>query len=213
MVVVKLVGAAILSLSLSYLVMGEAMQEAPLVGVLDLNHNVSVSASAGRRNNILVEGEGNEDDDGDEIHRGAHRAHAFRDLAAIGLAQVAPSKAGLDKRRAEPADHGVAERKGNERERQRRNEGLAIAAEGVCEDGERGAGEGDEAERFGAGELRRGGAGRAGDGHGFGRKRGGFFGGGYVEVNWINGMVRLDEVFVVYVVGIYPYSTLPSQRI
>lgn len=169
----------------SHLVMGEAMQEAPLVGVLDLdlNHHISVPASARRRNDVLVERKRDEDDDGDEVHRGAHRAHALRDLAAVDLAQVAPPEAGLDKRRAEPADHGVAQRKGDERERQRRNQGLAIAVEGVCEDGERGAREGDEAERFGAGELCRGGAGRAGDGHGGKRL------GGYMEVDWINGMV------------------------
>jgi hypothetical protein len=141
---------------------------------LNLNHNISVSTSTSRRDDILVKRKRYKDDDGDEIHRGAHRAHAFRDLAAIDLAHVAAPKAGLDECRAEPADHGVAERKGNERERQRRNEGLAIAVEGVCEDGERGAGEGDEAERFGAGELCRGGAGRAGDGHGLGGRSSGF---------------------------------------
>lgn len=163
--------------------MGEAMQEASFGGILDLNHNISVSASAGRRDYIFVKRERYEDDDGDEIHRGANRAHALWNLDAVDLAQVAASKAGLDKRRAEPPDHGVAERKGNERQRQRRNEGFAIAVEGVCEDGERGAGEGDEAERFGAGEVRGGGAGRAGDGHGGKRL------GGYMEVDWINGMV------------------------
>lgn len=148
------------------------MQEAPLVGVLDLhlNHDISIAAAARRRNNVLVEGKRDEDDDGDEIDGGAHGAHALRDLAAVELAHVAPPEAGLDKRRAEPADHGVAQRKGDERERQRRDEGLAIAVEGVCEDGERGAREGDEAERFGAGELCRGGAGRAGDGHGWRRE-------------------------------------------
>jgi hypothetical protein len=140
---------------------------------LDLNHHVAIPASARRRNDILVKRKRDKDDDGDEIDGGAHGAHAFRDLAAIGFAQVAPPEAGLDECRAEPADHGVAERKGDERERQRRDEGLAIAVEGVCEDGERGAREGDEAERFGAGELCRGGAGRAGDGHGL--RRSGFF--------------------------------------
>lgn len=161
--------------------MGEAMQEASLVGVLDLdlNHHISIPASTRRRNDILVKWKRDKDDDSDEIHGSAHRAHAFRDLAAIGLAQVAPPEAGLDECRAEPADHGVAERKGHERERQRRNEGLAIAVEGVCEDGERGAREGDEAERFGAGELCRGGAGRAGDGHGVGGEAG-FFGRGVI---------------------------------
>jgi hypothetical protein len=93
--------------------MREAMEEAPLIGILNLNHDVSISASAGCRDYILVERKGNEDDDGYKIDRGAHRAHALRDLGAIDLAEIAPSKAGLHKCRTEPPDHGIAERKGD----------------------------------------------------------------------------------------------------
>lgn len=129
---------------------------------LHLHHHIAVPASARRRDNVLVEGKRDKDNHGDEVDGGAHGAHALGQLRAVGLAEVAPAEACLNKRRAEPADHGVAEGEGGEGEGEGGDEGLAVAVEGVEEDGERGGGEGGQGEGFGAGEAGWGGGGGAG---------------------------------------------------
>lgn len=47
----------------THLTMRETVKESPLLDVLDLQHDISVAATAGGGNNILVEGERNEDND------------------------------------------------------------------------------------------------------------------------------------------------------
>ncbi|TFB03297.1 hypothetical protein CCMA1212_004231 [Trichoderma ghanense] len=144
-----------------------AEETAPLIRIpLHLNHHIAIPASARRRHDILVERKRDKHNHGDEIDGGAHGAHALGQLRAVDFAEVAPAEAGLDKGRAEPADHGVAEREGGEGEREGGDEGLAVAAEGVEEDGERGGGEGGQAEGFGAGEAGWGGGGGGGVGGG-----------------------------------------------
>lgn len=69
-----------------YLVVGEAMQETALVDMVNLENDIAVTSSAGGGYNVLVEREGNEDDDGEEIDHGANGAHTFGDLNRIGLA-------------------------------------------------------------------------------------------------------------------------------
>lgn len=136
------------------------MQEATLFLLVQFHHHVPISSTTCRSNDVLVEGKRDKDDDGQEIDGGAHGAHALWDLDLVRLAHVATAKAGLHERGAEPADHGVAEGEGEEGEGEGRDEGLAIAGEGVEEDGGRGARDGEEGERLRAGE------GRGGDGHG-----------------------------------------------
>lgn len=137
------------------------MQEATLVDMLNMQDDITVAPPASGGNNVLVEGEGDEDDDGDKVDGGADGAHALRDEGPRRLAHVAAAEAGGNELGAEPADHGVGDGEGEQGEGQRGNEGLAIVVKGVCEDGEGGAGEGDEGEGLGAREV----VGRR-DGHG-----------------------------------------------
>lgn len=130
------------------------MEETPLVDVLGLEHDVAVAAAARRGDNVLVEGKGDKDNDGEQVDGGAHGAHALGQLGLAGLAQVPAPEAGLDKGRAEPADHGVAEGEGDAGQGQRCYQRLAIAAEGVGEDGEGGAGNGEQRQGLAAGERR-----------------------------------------------------------
>ncbi|KAI6748634.1 hypothetical protein HG530_015407 [Fusarium avenaceum] len=103
---------------------------------LKLNDDISISAATGSRNNILVEGKGDEHNDGEEIDGSAHSAHALWNFSTLQLAHVPTAEASAHKRRAQPAYHGVAKRKAEDRERKRCNEGFPIATEGVREDGE-----------------------------------------------------------------------------
>lgn len=128
--------------------MREPMQEPTLVDVMHFKHDVPISASARGRDNILVKGKGDKYDDDDEVDGGAHGAHALGDLGPVRLAQVLALEAVLDKRGAQPADHRVAEAKGDAAQGQRGDEGLAIAAKGVGEDGEARSGQGEEGERL-----------------------------------------------------------------
>ena len=132
--------------------MWETVEEAPLVDVLDMEDDVAIPAAAGGSDNILVEGEGDEDDDSDEVDGSADGAHALGEQGPRGFAHVAAAEAGGDEARAQPADHGVAEGEGQEREGEGGNERLAIAMEGVCNDGNGGAREGEEGEGLGARE-------------------------------------------------------------
>ncbi len=134
--------------------MGEPVEEAALVDVLGLEDDVAVAAAARGGDNVLVKGKGDEDDDGEQVDGGTDGAHALGQLDLVDLGEVAPAEAGLDKGRAEPADHGVAERKGGARERERRDERLAVAGEGVGQDGERGAGYGQQRQGLAARERR-----------------------------------------------------------
>lgn len=130
---------------LPYLVMGELVQEPALVHMLNVQDNISVAATARRRHNILIKWEGNEDDDGQEVHAGADGAHALGQGRPRRLAHVGAAEARPDKGRAEPADHGVAEGEGHDGEGERGEEGLA---ERVGDDGEGRPGEGEEGEHL-----------------------------------------------------------------
>lgn len=132
--------------------MREAMQESALVGMFLFQHDVAISTARGSCDNVLVEGERDEYDDGEEVDGCADGAHAFGDFNMRRLAEVATAEAGAHKGRAKPADHGVAEAEGEDGEGERGDEWFAIALEGIEEDGERGAGEDEEGEGFGAGE-------------------------------------------------------------
>lgn len=68
--------------------------------MLKLNDDIAVSTATGRRNNVLVEREWDEDDDAEEIDRSAHGTHALGDLGAIHLAHVAALEASTHKGRA-----------------------------------------------------------------------------------------------------------------
>jgi hypothetical protein len=146
------------------LVVWETMQEAALVHMLYVQDNVAVSSAARGSDTVLVEGKRNEYDDGDEIYGGAYGAHALGQEGPGGFAHVATAEAGRDKVGAEPADHGEARGEGDNGQGQGGNEGLAIAVEGVEEDGEGGAGEGDESEGLGSREVVGGGRGHDGGG-------------------------------------------------
>lgn len=136
----------------AYLIVRETMQKAPLAHMFHLEHHIAIPTTTRRGYNILIERERDEHNHGNQIDRSAHGAHALRDLRARRLAHVAAPEAGGHEGRAQPADHGIGEGESGEGERQRGDEGLAIAAKGVGEDGERAAGDGEEGERFGAGE-------------------------------------------------------------
>lgn len=138
------------------------MEEASLVHMFHLENHITVPATARRGHDILVKRKRDEDNDGQEVHRRAHGAHALRDLALVRLAHVPAHEAGAHERGAQPADHGVAQREGKKGQSEGGDEGLAIALECVCEDGEGGGGEGEEGEALGAGEGGGGGGGRHG---------------------------------------------------
>lgn len=148
------------------------MQEAALVYLLNLDHNISVPTATRRRDNILVEGERYEDDDSQEIDGGADGAHAFGDLDLVKLAQITAAEPSLHEGWSQPANHGKAEAKGENREGEGRYKRLAIAVKGIGNDSGGGRREGKERERLGAGERGRGGGGAVScDGHGGGDDR------------------------------------------
>lgn len=117
------------------------MKKAALLDVLRLIDHIAVSTTASGRDNILVEREGNEDDKDEEIYGGANGTHAFGDLGAMCLGEVAALEASLHEGGTEPADHGMAEREANDGEGQVGGQRLAVAMKGVgkndssCEDG------------------------------------------------------------------------------
>ncbi|KAH8718569.1 hypothetical protein HC256_003201 [Beauveria bassiana] len=86
----------------------------------------------------------------EEVDGGADGAHALGQLGPAGLGEVAAAEAGADKRGPEPADHGVAERKGGKGEGERRDERLAVAGECVGQHGEGGARDGEQSQRLAA---------------------------------------------------------------
>lgn len=129
------------------------MQEAALVDVLGVQDNVPVPAAAGGSNDVLVEGERCEDDDGEQVDDGAYGAGALGDLPPVGLGHVDALEPGLDESRPQPADHGVRGGIGHAAQGERCDQGLALAAEGVGQDGATCGGEGGEADRLGPGEL------------------------------------------------------------
>lgn len=113
------------------LVVREAVQEAALVHMLDVQDNIAISSSAGGSNNVLVEWKRDEYDDSNEVDGGAYGTHALGDEGPRGLAHVAAAEAGSDEVGAEPADHGEARGEGDEGQGEGRDEGLAITVEGV----------------------------------------------------------------------------------
>ena len=138
------------------------MQEAPLVDLLQLDDDIAISTTTRRSHNVLVEGERDEDHDGDEIDSSAYSAHALWNVGTVQLAHVATTEAGAHKGRPQPAYHGIADREGEQGERERSDEGFAIAVECVCEDGEGCAGEGEEGQGLGSRERSRRGGGHDG---------------------------------------------------
>lgn len=137
----------------AHLAVGELVQEAALVDVLGVQDNVPVPAAAGGGNDVLVEGERGEDDDGEQVDDGADGAGALGDLPPVGLGHVNALEPGLDEGRPQPADHGIGGGVGHAAEGERRNQGLALAADGVGQDGAACRGQGGEADRLGPGEL------------------------------------------------------------
>lgn len=116
------------------------------------DHDVPVASARCGRHNVLVEGKRDEDDDGEEVDGGADGAHTLGNLDARRLAEVAAAETRAHKGRAEPADHGIAEAGGGDRERERGDERLAITAKGIGQHGKRRAREEDERRGFSAGE-------------------------------------------------------------
>lgn len=131
------------------------MQEPALLHMLDMEHNIPVAAPARGRHNVLVKRKGDKHDDDQEVDDGADGAHALGYLPAVVLAHVDALETGLDEGRAQPADQRKRRGKREPAERERRNERLAIALEGVGEHGDAGGRDGEETERLGAGERRR----------------------------------------------------------
>ena len=129
------------------------MQETALVHILHLQHHVPIAASTGRRHNILIEWKRNEDDDGDQVHHGAHCAHALRELRSARLAEVTTLEAVGHERGRQPANHGVGEAEGQDAEGERGQEGLArVGSESVDKERERGGRQGEMGEGLGLGE-------------------------------------------------------------
>lgn len=138
----------------AHLAVRELVQEAALVDVLGVQDDVPVAAAAGGSNDVLVEGEGGEDDDGEQVDDGADGTGALWNLPPVGLGHVDALEPGLDEGGPQPADHGIGGGVGHAAEGERRDQGLALAAEGVGQDGAARRGQGGEADRLGAGELR-----------------------------------------------------------
>lgn len=150
--------------------MRKPVQEPPLFHVLNLQHHVLVAASARRRHNVLVKGKRDEANDHEQVHDGAHGAHALGQLAARVLAHVDALEAGANKGRAEPSDERVGSGVGQPAKGQRRDQRLAVALEGVGEHGHAHGREHEEAARLVVGERRGGpgGGGARGARHGLG---------------------------------------------
>lgn len=128
----------------AYLAVRETMEEASRLNDLDVLQHISVSSSRRRRYNVLVEGKRDKHNDYKEVHHRTHGPHSLRDLLLIHLAHVFPLQASLHKRRPQPDDHRIAGRVGNAAECERRDEGLAIAVEGIGDDAEAGEREREE---------------------------------------------------------------------
>lgn len=126
--------------------MGEAVQEPARVGIHNLEDDVSIPAPGRRGHDVLVEGEGDEDDGDEQVDDGADGAHGLWDLPLMHLAHVLALQAGLHKGRPQPADHGVGGGEGDAAEGQRGDERLAIALEGVGDDAGAGEEEREEAQ-------------------------------------------------------------------
>lgn len=137
----------------AHLAVRELVQESALVDMLGMQDDVPVPAAAGGSNNVLVERERGEDDDCEQVDDSADGAGAFWDLPPIGLGHVDALEPSLDEGRPQPADHGVGSGVGHAAQGERCDQGLALAAEGVCQDGAACRGQGGEADRLGAGEL------------------------------------------------------------
>jgi hypothetical protein len=80
--------------------MRKLVQKTPLADLLKLNHDITISATTSSRDNILVEGEWNEDNYAEKIDSCTHSAHTFWNLSALQLAHVATTEAGTHKGRA-----------------------------------------------------------------------------------------------------------------
>lgn len=129
------------------------MQEAALVDMLGMQDDISVPAAARGSNDVLVKGERGEDDDGEEVDDGADCAGALGDLPPVRLGHVDALEPGLDEGGPQPADHGVCGGVGHAAQGERCDQGLALAAKGVGQDGATRGGEGGEADRLGPGEM------------------------------------------------------------
>ena len=92
------------------------MQKTTLIDVVNLQNDVAVTSSTSGGYNILVEGKGNEYDDGEEVDHGANCTHTLGDLNRISLAQVAALKASFHECRAKPFNHGIAQCERRERQ-------------------------------------------------------------------------------------------------
>lgn len=132
------------------------MQEAPLVDMARLQHHIAVPTATRRRHNILIKWERNEDDDGDQVHHGAHGAHALGDLRPAGLAEVAALETVRHEGGGQPADHGVGEAEGQNAQGQRGEERPArVGGDGLGKEGEGRSREGEVGEALGSSEGRR----------------------------------------------------------
>lgn len=114
--------------------------------MLYVKNNIPVTASAGCRDDILVEGERDENDNDEEVDGGADGTHAFGYHGPGYLAHVPTAEAGSDEAGPQPADHDEAYGEGEEGQGEGGYQGFAIAVEGVCDDGDGCAGEGEKAE-------------------------------------------------------------------
>lgn len=138
----------------AHFTMRELVQEATLVDMLGMQDNVPVPAAASGSNNVLVKWERREDDNGEQVDNCADCAGAFGDLPLVGLGHVDALEPGLHEGRAQPADHGICSCVGHAAQGERGDQGLALAAEGVGQDGATCGREAGEADRLGPGELR-----------------------------------------------------------
>ena len=134
----------------SYLAVWETMEEAALLYVLHVEDDVSVAASAGRRDDVLVERERDENNDDEEVNNRADAAHAFRDLLLVVLAHVDAFQPGFHERWAQPSYHGVSGTEGNATKGNRSNKGFPIALEGVGKDCNTSGGKRKETEGLGS---------------------------------------------------------------
>ena len=134
----------------SYLAVWETVEEATLLYVLHVEDDVSIAASACRRNDVLVERKGDENDDDEEINNCADAAHAFRDFLLVVLAHVDTFQPSFHERWAQPSDHGVCGTEGDAAKGNRSNKRLPIALEGVCKDCNTSGGKRKETEGLGS---------------------------------------------------------------
>ena len=112
------------------------MQQPPLLHMLNLQHHITIAAPARGRHNILVKRKRDKHNHHQQIHNSAHAAHALGDLLAVVLAHVDALEPCAHKRRSQPADQREAGGERQAAEGERRDERLAIALEGVGEDGD-----------------------------------------------------------------------------